>query len=77
MSYGETFVLLAVILPTFGSNFVLQFLFVLIISAVIERLDSFFVRRTAKTVALGQEKQRLFVGSLKGFAFSLALAAVQ
>lgn len=74
LTYGFTFALLILVLPTLESNRVLQFLQTLIIVSVVERLGEAFMGRMGSRLNWGQERPRLFSGSGKGLAASLVVA---
>lgn len=76
LSYGVTFVLLIVVLPTLAGRPVISFLAILIASSVIESLSNDFLRRVGPKLQWEPERSRLLSGTGKGILASLAVAAV-
>lgn len=74
-SYGITFVLLILVLPTVGSNHVVGYLITLVVSAVVENMSSHFTQRVCAQIQWGSERSRLFSGSGKGMVYSALIAA--
>lgn len=75
LSYGITFDLLIVILPTLHSHF-LRYLATLVIASVVESLNALVVRRAAPAVKWDPEWERLFTGTWKGTLASATVAGV-
>ncbi len=76
LSYGVTFDLLLLVLPTLAGHHILSFLAVLVISAVVERIADHFFHRMGSKIQWQAERSRLFSGSGQGLLFSAAVAAV-
>jgi len=76
LSYGVTFVLLILVLPTLAERPVLSFLAILIVSTVVESLSNFFLRRVGPKLQWEPERSRLLSGTGKGLLASLAVAAI-
>lgn len=73
LTYGVTFDVLLILLPTLESR-VLQFLTVLVTAAVVESLATFFTSRVTPRVEWGGQGSRMLTGSGKGLLFSLLIA---
>lgn len=74
LSYGVTFVLLILALPTLPGGHLLRLLDTLIIFSVVERLSDTIMRRVGPGLHWGEERPRLFTGSGRGLAASLLVA---
>lgn len=73
LSYGVTFDVLLVLLPTMDS-WVLQFLTTLVVSEVVESLVGFLKSRATPKVEWTTQENRLFTGNWKGFLLSVLIA---
>ena len=76
LSYGFTFVLLLLILPTLAGRHILSFLATMVVSAVVERVGDHFFQRVGPKIRWNQERSRLLSGTGKGLLFSALVAAV-
>ena len=76
LSYGFTFVLLLIVLPTLAGRHILSFLATLAVSSVVERIGDHFFQRVGPKIRWNQERSRLLSGTGKGLAASLLVAAV-
>ena len=76
LSYGFTFVLLLMILPTLAGQHILSFLAVMVVSAVVERVGDHFFQRVGPKLRWAPERSRLLSGTGKGLLASAAVAAV-
>ncbi len=76
LSYGFTFVLLLIVLPTLAGRHLLSFLATLAVSSVVERIGDHFFQRVGPKIRWNQERSRLLSGTGKGLAASLLVAAV-
>ncbi len=76
LSYGFTFVLLLILLPTLAGRHILSFLATLAVSSVVERIGDHFFQRVGPKIRWNQERNRLLSGTGKGLAASLLAAAV-
>ncbi len=74
LSYGVTYTLLILALPTLPESHFLRFLGTLAILSVVERLADAILRRVGPGLHWGEERPRLFTGSGRGFITSLAVA---
>ena len=75
-SYGITFVLLLIVLPTLAGNHVLAFLVTMTISAVVESLSSHVIRQIGSMVKWNPERSRLLSGTGKGLLASAIVAGI-
>lgn len=75
LSYGVTFDLLIVVLPTLKSNHVLGFIGTMVIAAVVDSVFDVVTRLVSKKLRWEPERERLFSGSGGGFLVSAAIAA--
>ncbi len=75
-SYGMTFVLLLIVLPTLAGNHVLAFLVTMTISAVVESLSNHVIRQIGSTVKWNPERSRLLSGTGKGLLVSAIVAGI-
>lgn len=75
LSYGVTFDLLIVALPTLKSNHVLGFIGTMVIAAVVDSVFDVVTRLVSKRLRWEPERERLFSGSGGGFLVSAAIAA--
>ena len=76
LSYGFTFVLLLLVLPTLAGRHVLSFLATMVVSSVVEGIGAHFFRRVGPKIRWNQERSRLLSGTGKGLLASVAVAAV-
>ena len=76
LSYGFTFVLLLLVLPTLAGRHVLSFLATMVVSSVVEGIGDHFFRRVGPKIRWNQERSRLLSGTGKGLLASVAVAAV-
>ena len=76
LSYGVTFVLLILVLPTIGKKYLFSFLITMATVAVVESLSDQITRRIGARVQWEPERSRLFSGNKRGFLFSVVIAAV-
>ena len=74
LSYGFTFVLLILVLPSLTGHHALSFLAVMVVSAVVERIGDHFFQRVGPKIKWNQERSRLLSGTGKGL-LSCALVA--
>lgn len=74
-SYGITFDLLLLVLPTMEEPFY-QYIATLIVVSVVESLSAFLMRRLSPHLQWGKERERLFSGSGKGLLYSVVIAGV-
>lgn len=74
-SCGAVFVLLLLVLPTLGGNYVLQFIDTLIILWVVDKLSLFFFQRLSPHVSWEPERESLLYNGRKKFAVSIIIAA--
>lgn len=74
-SYGVSFLLLILVLPSLGNHYFLQYLGALVIVSVVESMAGFSLRRAGKKLRLNPERSRLFSGSGRGMLASAAVAA--
>lgn len=75
LSYGVTFDLLILVLPTLQNNHVLGFVGTMVIAAVVDNLFDRITRIVSSKARWEPERNRLFSGNIKGFAASAAIAA--
>lgn len=75
LSYGFTFDLLLMVLPTLENRRVLQFAATLVLASVVDSLSSHLMRRAGAKLAWGPEKTRLFGGGGRGLLISAGIAA--
>ena len=75
LSYGVTFDLLIVVLPTLKGNHALALIATLVISAVVESVFDWVTRLLSKKIRWEAERERLFSGSGGGILVSVAIAA--
>lgn len=75
-SYGITFVLLIIVLPTLAGNHVLAFLVTMTISAVVESLSNHMLRQIGSKVKWDPERNRLLSGTGKGLLASAVVAGI-
>lgn len=75
-SYGITFALLLIVLPTLAGNHVLAFIVTMIISAVMESISDQMLRQIGSTFKWNQERSRLLSGTGKGLLASMAVAGI-
>lgn len=73
LSYGVTFDVLLVLLPTMDS-WALQYLTTLVVAGVVESLTGFWKARLTPKVEWTTPEERLFAGSWRGFLLSLLIA---
>ena len=76
LSYGFTFVLLILVLPTLEGHPVLSFLAVMVASAVVERIGDHFFQRVGPKIRWNQERSRLLSGTGRGLLSSALVAGV-
>lgn len=74
ISYGITFDLLVLVLPTLGDHVFYQYVATLMIVSVVESLSGYCMRRLSPRLQWGGERDRLFSGSGKGLVASLVIA---
>lgn len=75
-AYGVSFDILIVVLPTLRGNYLLQFIVIIVVTAVVERMSKALVSRISGGVLGKDEDDSLFSGSGKGlWIFLLAAAA--
>ena len=75
ISYGVTFDLLVIVLPSLEGNYFYQYVATLMIVSVVESLSGFLMRRMSPRLQWGSDRERLFSGSGKGLVSSLVIAA--
>lgn len=75
MAYGVTFDILLLVLPTLKGKYILQFIVILIVSAVADRLSKFLVSRFSGGVLRGEEYDSILSGSGKGVWISFLVTA--
>ena len=73
-SYGITFVLLILVLPTLAGSYLLQFLLTLVIVSVVDNLSEHLFRRISHRLQWGNEHTRIFSGGGKGLLISALIA---
>ena len=76
LSYGFTFVLLILLLPTLAGRPVLSFLATMVVSSVVERIGDYFFQRVGPKIRWNQERSRLLSGTGKGLLSSALVAGV-
>ncbi len=76
LSYGFTFVLLILLLPTLAGRPVISFLATMVVSAVVERIGDHFFQRVGPKIRWNQERSRLLSGTGKGLLSSALVAGV-
>lgn len=76
LSYGVTFALLTLVLPTLRGNHALALIGTTVIVAVVDNLVDWLTRRIGSKANWEPERNRLFSGNLRGVAASAAIAAV-
>lgn len=76
LSYGATFAVLIVVLPTLEGSPVFQFLFILMASSVSESLFQVLRQRAGRWLRWEPERHRLFTGRWQGVLYSLLISAV-
>ena len=76
LSYGFTFVLLILVLPSLTGHHALSFLAVMVVSAVVERIGDHFFQRVGPKIQWNQERSRLLSGTGKGLLSSALVAGV-
>ncbi len=74
LSYGLSFCILILVLPSLNGLPVLQFLTTLILTSVSESLAANLMLRAGPKFLWGTERERLFTGSRKGFLQALLVA---
>ena len=75
LSYGVTFDLLIIVLPTLQGNHVLALIATLVISSVVDTVFDWVTRLLSKKIRWETERERLFSGSGSGILVSVAIAA--
>lgn len=75
-SYGITFALLLIVLPTLAGNHVLAFIVTMIISAVMESISDQVIRQIGSMFKWNQERSRLLSGTGKGLLASMAVTGI-
>lgn len=75
LSYGVTFDLLIIALPTLQGNHVLALIATLVISSVVDSVFDWVTRLLSKKIRWEAERERLFSGSGGGILVSVAIAA--
>ena len=75
LSYGVTFDLLIIVLPTLQGNHVLALIATLVISSVVDSVFDWVTRLLSKKIRWEAERERLFSGSGGGILVSVAIAA--
>ena len=75
LSYGGAFDLLILTLPALAGHYALQFLFTMAIVSVVESFSNHLNSRLGPKVNWGGERPRVLGGSMRGLAFSAAVAA--
>ena len=75
LSYGVTFDLLIIVLPTLQGNHVLALIATLVISSVVDSVFDWVTRLLSKKIRWEAERERLFSGSGSGILVSIAIAA--
>lgn len=76
LSYGFTFVLLILLLPTLAGRHILSFVATMVVSAVVERIGDHFFQRVGPKIQWNQERSRLLSGTGKGLLSSALVAGV-
>ena len=76
LSYGFTFVLLIMVLPTLAGHHILSFVAVMVVSSVVESIANHFFRRVGPKIDWQAERSRLLSGTGRGLLATLAVAAV-
>ncbi len=76
LSYGFTFVLLILVLPTLAEHPILSFLATMVVSSVVESIGDHFFRRVGPKIQWNQERSRLLSGTGKGLLSSALVAGV-
>ena len=76
LSYGFTFVLLLLLLPTLAGRPVLSFLATMVMSSVVERIGDHFFQRVGPKIRWNQERSRLLSGTGKGLLSSALVAGI-
>ena len=76
LSYGVTFDLLLLVLPTLAGRHVLSFLAVMVVSAVVEGLSNHILQRVGPKIQWHAERGRLLSGTGRGLLASAAVAAI-
>ena len=76
LSYGFTFDILIILLPTLAGRHILSFLATMVVSAVVERIGDHFFQRIGPKIKWNQERSRLLAGTGKGLLASLLVAGV-
>ena len=75
LSYGVTFDLLIIVLPTLQGNHALALIATLVISSVVDTVFDWVTRLLSKKIRWEAERERLFSGSGGGILVSVAIAA--
>ncbi len=76
LSYGTTFVLMLLVLPSLGGKPFFQFIVTLVDVSVVDSLSNHIMRRISPRLEWGEEDNRLFSGNWKGIIYSLAIAGI-
>ena len=76
LSYGFTFVLLILLLPTLAGRHILSFLATMVVSSVVERIGDHFFQRVGPKIRWNHERSRLLSGTGKGLVSSALVAGV-
>lgn len=76
LSYGITFCLMVLVLPSLGSNHILQFLVTLILFSVVENISDQMMHRISPALEWEEDRSRLFSGTGKGILFSALIAGI-
>lgn len=74
-AYGVAFDILLVVLPTLRGSYLLQFIVVMVVTAVADRMSKALVSRISGGVLGGEEDDSLLSGSRRGVWISLMAAA--
>ena len=74
MTYGITFSILMVVLPTLDKNYILQFIMTMVVVAVVDNLAGLILKRISREQLWKDDTNKAFSGNGRGMVISLLIA---
>lgn len=76
LSYGISFTIIILLLPTLDNNHLLKFVFTLLVVSVVESVYNQFLKYVSPRLQLIEERMLLFSGNGKGILYALVFALI-
>lgn len=74
MTYGITFCILMVVLPTLDRNYALQFIMTMVVASVVDNLAGLILKRISREQLWKDDTNKAFSGNGRGMVISLLIA---